>query len=384
MKTDLNVLFVNPGGAAYGSERSMLVLLRGRQFEAEVVCPGGGALERELQQLGVKVHPLEFGKYSVRQNPMWHIGFYRRFRRILKASKPDVVVINLGGNTPLVTLAAVRAGIPIIRLSRFEFKPPTRWLDRWCWLKAKVIICPSELVRQQVVSWAPRHFHSRVHHLYDPHVHVDISGSQKEIIKNELKLHGVKTIGYVGRLHPKKRIETLIRAVVEIRSRGGNVRLLVIGGHDGSAAGAAYERQLRDSTTELAANDAVQFLGYRNDVPVVMAACDVIVLPSETESLGMVLLEAWSLKVPTVASDVAGCREVTLASGGGLLCPVGDHRAMAELIWDLIMRPELSRKLGESGQAWVKANCDSRVYGGRFSTLLDSVRKHSRSDSHAN
>ena len=47
----MKALFVSPAGAAYGSERSMLALLRARQFRAEVVCPGGGGLERELQEL---------------------------------------------------------------------------------------------------------------------------------------------------------------------------------------------------------------------------------------------------------------------------------------------------------------------------------------------
>jgi hypothetical protein len=163
----LKALFINPAGAAYGSERSMLALLQARQFEAEVVCPGGGALERELRQLGIKMYPLEFGRYSLRQNPLWHLCFYLRFRQILKASRPDAVVINLDGNTPLVTLAAAMAGVPLIRFCRFEFTPPTRRLDAWCWREARAIICPSEVVRQQVLSWAPRGMATRVHRLYE-------------------------------------------------------------------------------------------------------------------------------------------------------------------------------------------------------------------------
>jgi glycosyltransferase involved in cell wall biosynthesis len=203
-------------------------------------------------------------------------------------------------------------------------------------------------------------------------------------VKEELHLKHKRVVGYVGRLHSPKRIETLIHALSEVRHQIPNVHLLVVGAHDGSDAGVSYERKLRELAAGLGLGDAVQFLGYRSDVPAVMAVCDIVALPSETESLGMVLLEAWSLRVPTVASDVAGCREVTLASGGGLLCPVGDYSATAELIRDLIMRPELGHKLGESGQAWVKANCDPKAYVDRFSRLLDSLRKRSPSDSHAN
>ena len=348
--------------------------------QAEVVCTEGSPLSSVLREMGVKTHNLEFNKYAFPRRLDWHFAFYRRFRRILAHSHPEVVVMNLDSNTPHLTFACLRSRIPIVRYSRFEFRPPRRWLDRYCWLRCAAVICPSDHVRRQVTSWDPQQFRARVHHLYDPHVHADIS----ESIKNELKLHGVRTIGYVGRLHPPKRIETLIQAVAEIRSKGGNFHLLIIGGHDGSYAGAAYETQLRELTAALALNDIVKFLGYRKDVLAVMAACDVIVLPSETESLGMVLLEAWSLKVPTVASDVAGCREVSLASGGGLLCPVGNHFRMAVLIRDLIMQPQLSHKLGASGQAWVKANCDPGVYADRFCALLASLGKQIGSDPYGN
>lgn len=64
MGAPLKVVFVNPAGAAYGSERSMLTLLRARHFEAEVVCPCGGGLERDLQELRIRVYPMEFGGCS--------------------------------------------------------------------------------------------------------------------------------------------------------------------------------------------------------------------------------------------------------------------------------------------------------------------------------
>lgn len=371
----MKVLFVQPAGEAYGSEKSMLALLSHlAPWQAEVVCTGGTPLSCQLRQLGVVTHHLEFNKYAFPRRLDWHLGFYRRFRRILSGSRPDVVVINLDSNTPLLTLACLRSHIPIVRYSRFEFRPPSRWLDRFCWLSCSAIICPSEHVQQQVVRWAPPDFHAKVHHLYDPHVQVDISETQKDLVKTELGLHGLKSIVYVGRLHPLKRVEVLIRAVAEVRREIANARLLVIGSSDGSAAGRDYEQHLRELVAELGADGVIQFLGYRNDVPAVMAACDLLVLPSETESLGMVLLEAWSLRVPTVASDVAGCREITLASGAGLLCPVDDHLAMVERVRSLIMQPELCRMLGSAGADWVTANCDPQVYADRFSCLLSSLQ----------
>ena len=293
----------------------MLALLGSRQFQAEVVCPGGGALEAELRQLGVKMHPLEFGKYSVRQNPLWHVGFYRCFRQILKQSCPQVVVINLDGNTPLVTLAAVQARIPIIRFSRFEFTPPTRRLDRWCWLKARAIICPSELVKQQVLTWAPPEFHPRVHRFYDSYAGHAATPEEAAAFRQELRLGNDKIIGCIGRLHRGKRIETAIEALAEVRKQVGNARLLIIGGA-GSPDETAYKREVQQLAADLGVLEAIIFTGYRpaEDMPAAIASLAACALPSESESFGMVLMEAWAQGVPTVASNVGGCCEISQAS----------------------------------------------------------------------
>lgn len=367
----MKVLFISPAGAAYGSERSMLALLRARQFEAEVVCPGGGALETELRQHKIKVYPLEFGKYSVRQNPFWHLGFYRRFRRILKTSRPDAVVINLDGNTPLVTLAAVWSGIPIIRFSRFEFTPPSRWLDSWCWLKAKAVICPSELVKQQVLAWAPPHFHPRVHRIYDAYAGRVATLEEATAFRQEFGLKNDKLIGCVGRLHRGKRIEVAIRALAVVREQISNARILIIGG-DGLPAEAAYKRELLQLATDLGVSESVIFTGFRpaEEMPAAMAALNVCVLPSESESFGMVLMEAWAQGVPTVASDIGGCGEITKISGGGYLAPVGDANTISLHILNMLANTSIAMELGRRGQLWVENSCNLKNYTKYFQSLL--------------
>lgn len=367
----MKALFISPAGVAYGSERSMLALLKARQFEAEVVCPGGGVLEQELQESKIRVYPLEFGKYSVKQNPLWHLGFYRRLRKILDESRPDVLVINLDGNTPLVTLAAVRAGIPVIRFCRFEFKPPTRWIDRWCWLKAAAIICPSEAVKRQVLAWLPLECHSRVHRLYDPFVGRAATSSEVAAFRQEFRLGDDKVIGCIGRLHRGKRIETAIRALAEVRERVSNARLLVIGGA-GSPDETAYQTELKQLAADLGVDEAVVFTGYRSSeaMPAAIAALDVCVLTSESESFGMVLMEAWAQGVPTVASSIGGCNEIAQASKGGHLAPVGDAGVFACHLLTLLSDPQTARTMGRKGQAWVFESCAAADYASKFHSAL--------------
>lgn len=370
----MKVLFVNPASGVYGSERSMLALLRTRQFDAEVVCPGTGSLEQALRHLEIKVHPLEFGKYSVRQNIFWHVEFYRRFRRILAESHPDVVAINLDGNTPLVTLAAVRAGIPIVRFSRFEFTPPTRWLDRWCWFKAKAIICPSQLVKQQVLAWIPPEFRRRVHHIYDSCADRPAAPQAVAAFQQQFHLADSRVIGYVGRLDRGKRIETAIEALAALRQKIGNARLLIIGGAS-SAGETGYAEELQQLATELGVREAVTFTGFipPEDISAAIASLDVCVLPSASESFGMVLMEAWAQGVPTVASDVGGSGEITQASGGGCLATVGDASSFAAHLLTLLTNRETAAAKGRSGMAWVRANCDPVESSSKFAAIVSDL-----------
>lgn len=371
----MKALFISPAAAVYGSERSMLSLLRSRCFDAEVVCPVGGDLERELRGINVKVHPQVFGTYSFRENPFWHLNFFFSFQRILQECKPDVVVINLDGNTPLVTLSAVWAGVPIIRFSRFEFFPPTRNVDRWCWRKVKAVVCPSNWVRQQVLKWAGASYATRTHRFYDSYDASNVPSTHAEAILKEFCQDGESIIGCIGRMHRGKKFETAIEALAIIRSAGKNARLLIIGGDDGSPQAHAYADDLKSLADKLGVKGAISFTGYLPHAVVsdVFSLMATLVLSSESESFGMVLMEAWAHKVPTVCTDTGGCGEITRVSGGGLLAPVGDARLFATQILHLLDDPEKAANIGRSGHDWVINNCNPDAYATRFSMLLNEI-----------
>ena len=371
----LKALFFSPAGAAYGSERSMLALLRVRTFEAEVVCPGGGVLEQELNRLGIKHHPLEFNRFAFWQNPFWHWSFYRRARNIIRATRPDVVVINLAGNTPLITLAAIRSGIPILRICRFEFKPPSRWSDSWAWQQFQVIICPSDTVRRQIQAWAPPQLRSQVLRFYDPYSGFELVPQDVNTFRETFHLDGEKIIGYVGRMDRGKHIGTAIEALAIVRKRIPGTKLLIVGGAT-SQDEMTYQNALQCLAADLGVREAVIFTDFlpAAQVPAAMASLHVCILPSESESFGMVLMEAWVQGVPTVASNVSGCSEITQASGGGRLAPVGDAAAFAQHVMELLDNPVAAVEMGRRGKEWVAQNCDPAVYATRFESLIRAYK----------
>ena len=129
----------------------------------------------------------------------------------------------------------------------------------------------------------------------------------------------------------QKGLDVLLDAVASIRRNRPDVMLL-LAGRDGNRTAA-----LRYQATHLGLDDNVRFLGARDDVPDLMVAADVFVLPSRWEGLPGAVIEAMALETPIVASDLPGVREV-LGSEllRGCIVPVGDATALASRIVTLI------------------------------------------------
>jgi glycosyltransferase involved in cell wall biosynthesis len=115
---------------------------------------------------------------------------------------------------------------------------------------------------------------------------------------------------------------------------------------DGSQR-AALERQAAPL------GDAVTFLGMRQDVPEVMAALDVLVVPSLNEGMGRVALEAGAAGIPVVASRVGGLPDVIDDGETGLLAPPKDARAIADAVLELVRAPERRALMGATARARV-------------------------------
>ncbi|GAB5450540.1 MAG: glycosyltransferase [Halioglobus sp.] len=139
--------------------------------------------------------------------------------------------------------------------------------------------------------------------------------------------------GTVGRLTPVKDQQTLLRAVAALREQdvtlGKRLRLILVG--DGP---------LREELLELAATlglgDAVWFAGDRSDVPELLQAMDVFVLPSLGEGISNTVLEAMACGLPVIATAVGGNLELVRDGDNGALVPVGDPDALATRLGELL------------------------------------------------
>ena len=129
------------------------------------------------------------------------------------------------------------------------------------------------------------------------------------------------TLMHISNFRPIKRLGDVVRIFARVREEL-DARLVLVG--DGPEYG-----RTRELVESLGLADSVRYVGVVEDVAPLLGAADVLLLPSETESFGLVALEAMASGVPVVASDVGGLPEVVLHGKTGFLAPVGDVEAMA-------------------------------------------------------
>jgi glycosyltransferase involved in cell wall biosynthesis len=153
-----------------------------------------------------------------------------------------------------------------------------------------------------------------------------------------------RVIGVIGMFDPVKGHVFLLRAIKRLQESGVKDLTCLIGGEG------RLEAELKEYVRSAGMEGQVRFLGYRRDVPDLLALMDLVVMPSLRESFGMVALEAMAMKVPVIASRIGGLEEVVEHERTGLLVPPGDAAALAEAIRTLAEDPEMRRNMGEVGR----------------------------------
>lgn len=151
-------------------------------------------------------------------------------------------------------------------------------------------------------------------------------------------------VGGVGRLEPVKGFSHFVDAARTVAQRLPKARFIVAG--DGALAA-----ELRAQAADL--GDRIQWLGLRDDVPELMAAMDVLVLPSLNEGMGRVLLEAGAAGTPCVAASVGGVPDIIRDGETGILAPPREPGALAEAVCALERDPERRRAMGLAARAVV-------------------------------
>ncbi len=311
-----------------------------------------GSLLDQARYEGVDIHVLP---QLVREvSPISDLIALAALVRIIRREKPAIVHTHTSKAGILGRIAARMAGAPVIIhtphghiFHDYFSRPKTALfirLERLCarYTDRLIMLTQNEMDDHLALKIAPPERFTVIFSGVDLG-QFTTNRPPRGTLRNRFGLsNGVRVIGTVGRLVPIKGQIHLIQAMPKIRQHCPEAHLVLVG--DGP-----LRDELEKAATDLRVNDAVHFAGYREDVANCLADFDLFVLPSLNEGMGRVIVEAMAMRLPVVASDVCGIRDLVKDKVSGLLVPPSDHQALAEAIIHLLSNRALVERYAEAG-----------------------------------
>lgn len=362
----IKILYLVDGFNIGGAEYNLLQMLEAMDREAYdiTLCSfvDRGDLKPAYEALGFPLH-------IIARRWRFDLSIFKRLYRLIQKGRFDIIQTLLFYpdiiGAVMARLCRVPACIAWETASHYDafFKPPHRRLFyrlamRW----ATCIVTVSEEAKKSVVA-VERRPPEQIKVFPNG---IDLARFERTApaaLRTEYQADGeTMLIGVVARLDAIKGHSHLMEALSEVYKQHSNFQCLLIG--DGECRDA-----LTAQVRQLGLQDHVQFLGFRRDIPELLSVLDLFVLPSISEGLPTVVLEAMASTVPVIATRVGGIPEVIQSGENGMLVPSKDSTALAESILQLMNHPQLRSNIAAAGRKRVEEQYSFRRQMEQFETL---------------
>ena len=340
----LAILHVDPERRFGGGEAQVMGLLRHLVATGQrqtLAADPDGKLWRVAAAQGISVIPLR-----VRNHVDLLAGW--RLARVMAGRRYDIVHFHTARAHAMSLFLGPASGARRVVTRRMDYRPRGGPYARWLYNRAvDAVVAISDGVRDALLSAGVDR--GRIHVIPSG---VDIQRYQatdrlRSAARAQYGLGAdASVLAVVGALEPRKGHAALFDAVARLRQP--HVRILCAG--TGS-----LQEQLRAKCAALGLGGQVLFLGWVDDVATVLAAADLVVMPSLQEGLGVAALEAMAAGCPVIASRVGGLPEALDEGRAGVLVPPGDDAALAVAIDGLLRDPARARALAAAGHERVRS-----------------------------
>lgn len=303
--------------------------------------------------------------------------------QIMRRERFDIVHTHTPKAGLLGQLAARLSGVPTVvnTLHGFYFHDDTKLLARWfyVWMERIAAKCSDAILSQnkedmatavaegiagpELIKWLGNgidlaQFDRR-----------RLSGEALDALRDDIGLNReAPVVGFVGRLVEEKGILDLLEAAKEVCNRIADAQFLFIGPCDDEKPDGIRP----DIAEDYGLGERCRFLGMRHDMPELYALMDVLVLPSYREGFPRAPMEASAMGVPSVVTDIRGCREAVEHGANGLLFPVGDVDALSRAIVELLVDDERRARMGVEARRIAEERFDERKV---FDRVLDEYER---------
>lgn len=342
------------GSSGYGGGERYLELLCDRldrtRYRPILISPEPGSFIGRMKERGVETHLVHLA-------PLFNPIALWRLTRLLVRERVTILQTHGARANFFGRIAGRAAGVPVIistvhnSLKDYEVSPLKRWLYvrllRLTLPLVHRIICVSEANRRDLIEECPA-AEATTQTIYNG---VDLSVFSSQPNHRNVR-QGLGTIQgpvlvTIARLTEQKGHRYLLQALPGLRETWPQLCCVFVGEGELQSA-------LRCMATDLGVEQACQFVGAREDIPEILAAADLFVLPSLSEGFPFVLLEALAMGCPVVASRVNGVPELIGDRKTGLLVPPRDPQALARAIRDMLSDPTAALRMGAEGRALVR------------------------------
>lgn len=323
------------------------------RFTVACVSEGGAALAADLNTLpGVRAFNLSMQRYGV--DPLGDAKLAVQLARIMRREDFDVIHARASKPGFLMRLASIGTGLPAIyQPACFAFhdgvpRPKAALIAGIERIIARYLttyilcVCDEEcdLARRWHVgneSQLVRIYNSVDTTLFD-------QPADRSALRSGLNVPiDVPLVGTVGRLSQQKAPADFVHAAVQLHAHSPHVHFVWIGS-------GPLEAETRALVQRKGLQHVFHFAGERRDVPTLLQALDVFVLPSHWEGFSFSVLEAMAARLPVIATRVTGTAEAVADGHSGLLVPIGAPDALAAAIAQLTSDPERARRYGTASR----------------------------------
>jgi glycosyltransferase involved in cell wall biosynthesis len=336
-----------------------------------------------LEEAGIKHHAVEMSR---NMTPGADAQSLSRLFRLMRREKFTIVHTHTPKAGLLGQLAARMARVPIVinTLHGFYFHDhmAAHWRKVFIATETIAARCSDSILSQnkEDIATAIREKickPEKIHHLgngidltqFDPALFSRPGLLQK---REELGIaEDAPVIGFVGRLAARRKGFTDFLKMAQIVSRENPAaRFLVVGDADKGKPDAVEPETAKD----FGVYEKCVFVGHRpnDELPLLHAVMDVIVLPSLFEGVPRAIMEACAMSTPAVVTDVKGNREAVRENYNGHLVPLGDYQALAAAILSILNDPQKAKTMSENARAFALENFDETKV---FQKVLDEYAR---------
>jgi L-malate glycosyltransferase len=332
----LSLFQIDAGREWRGGQRQALFLaleLAKKGYPFKLVVQPESPLHAKAAQAGLPILPMAMKSEA----DFWAV---LRLARAMRSERCVLAHFHDAHGTAVGSRAAARARVPIRIISRrvdFPIKSRRKYIQG-----IDSVVAISESVRKVLVlGGVPERLIEVVPSGIDFAPFREVK--ERDFLRKEFRFGPEEyLVGIVAQLEDHKGHQDLIEAARILKGQAPRLRIVIVG--EGSLR-LQLDRQARD----LHVDDVVYFLGFREDVPRILASLDLFVLSSRMEGLGSSLMDAMASRLPVVATQAGGIPEVVLHRETGLLVPPHDPQALAQAILKLYLDKALAARLAQRG-----------------------------------